>query len=173
MRVGTKSLLFGVHSVIIHPTVVLIAWYSIYHTWPNWRELVCIIIHDWGYWGCSTMDGDDGSIHPIWAARKVLRRGWDLYYCALCLYHSRHLAKRYDKPVSKLYYADKLSFCYTPWWVYIPLGLLTGEIREYREQTDKVELTHPDWSWRAWYEAVSPAMRKLSEHPDNIQYLHP
>lgn len=62
MKTGTKSLLFGVHQFIWHPLTVLLAWIKLYG-WPAWEELVCIIIHDWGYWGKSNMDGElDGSI---------------------------------------------------------------------------------------------------------------
>ncbi|MCK5235828.1 MAG: hypothetical protein KAR06_02490, partial [Deltaproteobacteria bacterium] len=60
--VGTKSLLFGVHQFIWHPITVLIAWCKLYG-WPTWPELVCIIVHDWGYWGKPNMDGPEGEKH--------------------------------------------------------------------------------------------------------------
>lgn len=48
-----------------------------------------------------------------------------------CLYHSRFYAKRDNKPYSKLCVADKLAIALTPWWIYLPLVNLTGEIHEY------------------------------------------
>jgi len=26
----------------------------------DWKEIICIFIHDWGYWFCADMDGEDG-----------------------------------------------------------------------------------------------------------------
>ena len=69
MQVGTKSLLFGVHQIFWHPLTVTLAWKELYKTWPSWKEFVCIFIHDWGYWGCPNMDGEEGENHPVWAAK--------------------------------------------------------------------------------------------------------
>ena len=89
MRIGTRSLLFGVHQLVWHPVVVMLAWRNLYGQWPNWQELVCIIIHDWGYWGCPNMDGPEGENHPWWAARQA-DRWFGEEFKKLCLYHSRH-----------------------------------------------------------------------------------
>lgn len=49
------------------------------------------------------------------------------------LYHSRYYAKKYGANPSKLCFADKLSFCVTPRWLYLPMVNATGEIKEYLE----------------------------------------
>ena len=47
------------------------------------------------------------------------------------LYHSRYYAKKNNAYPSKLCFADKLSFCLTPRWLYLPMVNATGEIKEY------------------------------------------
>lgn len=49
LTLGTKTLLFGVHQIFIHTIMVTWAWRRLYKSWPNWREFVCICIHDIGY----------------------------------------------------------------------------------------------------------------------------
>lgn len=49
------------------------------------------------------------------------------------LYHSRFLSKRYETEPSPLCWADKLAFALTPWWLYLPMTLMTGEIYEYQQ----------------------------------------
>lgn len=142
MRVGTKSLLFGVHNIIWHPVTVIRAWRELYGTWPNWKELVCIVIHDWGYWGSPNMDGPEGEDHPEFGAHfaKNWLDGWsnpfsladeDWHYYGMCLYHSRHYARRGGKEPSKLCWADKLSIKYDPRWFYLLRARLSGELTEY------------------------------------------
>ena len=60
MKMGTKSLLFGVHQFFIHPLMVLLAWIVLYRSFPGLKELVCIFIHDWGYWGKADLKGEEG-----------------------------------------------------------------------------------------------------------------
>lgn len=176
MQVGTKSLLVGAHQFCLHPLTVVIAWRALYGKWPTWRELVCIIVHDFGYWGCKSMDGEDGCRHPLKGAWMVT--GWfDQYdspanYYQLCLYHSRHWAAALQKPVSRLYYADKLSFSYIPWWVYVPLTLLSGELWEYRQQTAAAGITYPGCAHREWHAVVRKGMIALSKDPTAVPYLH-
>ena len=148
MRVGTKSLLVGVHNIVWHPVTVILAWRELYGTWPNWKELVCIVIHDWGYWGSPNMDGPEGEDHPEFAAelahRWLDKKGEDVgdgfvidcsdefwEYWLLCLYHSRHYARRDDEEPSKLCWADKLSIKYDPRWFYLLRAQLSGELEEY------------------------------------------
>lgn len=137
MNIGTKSLLFGAHQVIIHPVFVLIAWIKLYRSFPNWQELICIIIHDWGYWGKPNMDGEEGEGHPIWAGywvRTYFRRKEAVYYQNLCWFHSRFLAKRYNTKPSKLCLPDKLGVALMPAWLWIGLCNLTGELDEYKSK---------------------------------------
>ncbi len=165
--VGTKSLLFGVHQFLLHPYCVLRAWIELYG-WPSWRELVCIIIHDWGYWGRPNMDGPEGERHPLWAAHRAYR--WfdgpfsssneEDYYRKLCLYHSRHFARRDNADPSTLCWADKLSIKYAPTWLYLLLANLSGEIEEYREKNAHVFPLEK--SNREWHEWVKAGMIKMA-----------
>jgi hypothetical protein len=133
MKTGTKSLLFGCHQFVLHPIFVLWAWIKLYD-WPNWKELICIIIHDWGYWGCGNMDDKNGENHPWFAAvwaREFLDTVNTSRYFWLCLLHSRFLAKRAGNQPSKLCWADKLGTALMPVWLWVCLGTLSGEINEY------------------------------------------
>ena len=128
--VGRRSLLFGVHQFLWHPWTVYQAWRRLYGR-PNWREAVCIVIHDWGYWFAPNIDGPEGQRHPEWGAR-IARRWLGDAYGDLVLYHSRHYARLHGKAPSKLCWADKLSILYEPKWFYLLRATLSGEIREYR-----------------------------------------
>lgn len=174
MQVGTKSLLIGAHQFIWHPATVLAAWIELYGI-PNWKELVCIIIHDWGYWGSPNMDGKEGSKHPMYAAliaAEYLDETKELTYIdslgipqsakipvetdpsklyyLLCLHHSRHYAHAMGCEPSKLCWADKLAVKYEPWWLYLPRVILSGEIHEYRKLAHEygectLEKSHVEW----------------------------
>lgn len=147
MKTGTKSLLFGCHQFLIHPLFVLWAWVKLYG-WPNWKELLCIVIHDWGYWGCPNMDDEEGEKHPEWAAIKaynylggctIEKFGFKLRryhpearkYKKLCLYHSRFYARKHRELPSKLCWADKLGTAIMPAWLWVWTGRLSGELQEY------------------------------------------
>jgi len=159
MKTGTKSILFGVHQFIWHPITVLLAWRSIFRRWPTWKELVCIVIHDWGYWGCPNMDGAEGERHPE-LGFKIALELFDADHAYLCLYHSRHYARRAGAEASRLCWADKLSIVYDPWWFYLPRAWLSGELLEYRREAAKVGLlpitaTHREWfAWARNYLAM-------------------
>jgi hypothetical protein len=158
MKTGTKSLLFGVHQFIWHPITVYIAWIWINKSLPNWKETVCIIIHDWGYWGKDNMDDEEGEKHPEWAANWA-RKHLDIHiknwfypkqneYYELCLFHSRHLARYYNAKPSRLCWPDKLSIIFEPWWLYLPRAWATGELYEYREQAKAfipLSASHREW----------------------------
>ncbi len=64
--------------------------------------------------------------------------------------HSRYLAKRYGMRPSALCMADKLAIALTPWWLYIPMTVLTGEIYEYRA----ADRRKAGWSHRRWYKRL-------------------
>ena len=91
MNVGTRSLLFGIHQFIWHPIVVWRAWKYLYGR-PTWKEIVCIIIHDWGYWGKPNLDGPEGVEHPLHGANLAMRWFGDRYW-NLCAGHSRSYIK--------------------------------------------------------------------------------
>jgi hypothetical protein len=160
MKVGTKSILFGVHQFIWHPITVLIAWWKLYGR-PNWPEFVCIIIHDWGYWGKSNMDGEEGESHPELAC--LLTSKWfgiRSEYGRLCLLHSRHYARLSNQEPSKLCWADKLSIKYDPWWFYLPRAILSGEIKEYRKSAADSGHTPIDRTHREWFKWVKEYLSK-------------
>jgi len=148
MRVGTKSLLFGVHQFIWHPFTVYLAWTEKYGR-PTLKETLCIIVHDWGYWGMPNMDGEEGVKHPdrgALIAKKLL--GED--YFMMCIAHSRDYSKRYGVEPSKLCWADKLSIKYDPKWFYLLRARLSGELKEYRSRSHRegeVHITEPDSVW--------------------------
>ena len=141
MKVGTKSLLFGVHQFILHPLAVLVCWRRLYGR-HRWWEVICIVVHDWGYWGCNSMNGEDGARHPEFggqvAYQLVLWLGNNIIgaFMARDLVegHSRTYARLQDIPVGRMCAADKLASALWPWWVYLPLARLSGELAEYREE---------------------------------------
>lgn len=142
MKIGTKSVLFGVHQFAIHPLTVLLAWRKLYRRWPNWWELIAIVLHDTpGYYGCADIDGVEGKHHPErgahWAAYisgaicyHVGRHDWDLFFFTAC--HSRDWAAIHRTPVSPLYCADKFSIFYDPEWCYLLRARLSGELTEFK-----------------------------------------
>jgi len=148
MKIGTRSVLYGAHQFIIHPLFVLAAWIKLYGC-PTWRELIAIIIHDWGYWGSPNMDGPEGEEHPAWAAAKLHKLG-DKWYRFEgkrrsgkiawlragneVLYHSRFWAKKHGAEPSRLCWADKLGTAWYPTFLWCFLTRLTGEIHEYMDQ---------------------------------------
>lgn len=150
MKLGTKSLLFGVHQFAWHPITVWLAWRALYNETPTWRETVCIVIHDWGYWGSADMDGKEGEQHP-YAGAAIADRLFGPAYRDLVLRHSRSLCKMIGAEPSKLCWADKFSMLYDPSWFYLFRARATGEIREYRVKAVRyIPLSVPDRHWLAW-----------------------
>jgi hypothetical protein len=141
MKIGTKSLLFGGHQFILHPAFVFVAWIRLYKSLPNWKETICIVIHDWGYWGKPNMDGAEGEQHPIWAGAWA-EKHLGPQYLELCRYHSRFLARQHDCEVSKLCLADKYGVALMPIWLWVLLCMATGEINEYMSDA-KYEINKP------------------------------
>lgn len=134
MRIGTKTLLFGNHLWWLHPLFVYMAWLKLYKQLPNWHEIICIIIHDWGYWGKPNLDGKEGEEHPQWAARWS-QNHLGRYYADLCDYHSRFRARKFGEKPSKLCLADKLGVALMPTYLWVFLGWLSGETKEYMTET--------------------------------------
>lgn len=168
MRVGTKSILFGVHAFWWHPLTVALAWRRLYHKWPTRYEWCAIFCHDLGYWGCPNMDGMEGRLHPKrgaklagkFAAKLVEWSGgsWilatakacDIYW--LSLYHSREFARVNQVKPSGLCWADKFCCFYDPPWFYLLRAHLSGEIYEFRANANEhipAEFTFRDWY--CWY----------------------
>ena len=131
MNLGTKTLLFGVHQIIIHPIFVTVAWIRLYKSFPTWKEMFCIIIHDWGYWGKPNLKDADGDRHPEYGAEiagRLLGPEWKDFV----LGHSSFYMARYGVERSKLFAPDKYWHCMVPLWVYKALAVPTGEFKHYR-----------------------------------------
>ena len=63
MRVGTKSILFGVHSMFLHPVFVAAAWWRLYGFPCDPRLWFAFALHDAGYFGRGSMEGPEGETH--------------------------------------------------------------------------------------------------------------
>lgn len=165
LSVGTKSLLFGVHMFWWHPVTVWWAWRKLYGEWPTWRECVCILVHDWGYFGCRNMDGPEGQNHTELGARLA---GWFFgpRYYDLVRWHSRHLSKLHGVRESKLCWPDKTSMLHDPFWFYIIRARLSGEIHEYRQNADT--RNGPDWcplgaTDKDWHTGLKTRLAAMAE----------
>jgi hypothetical protein len=185
MKTGTKSVLIGAHQIIIHTITVFLAWCELYG-FPNWKEFICILLHDIGYVGLSNIDGWEGVRHPDYSAAFIAglfgeqiqktESGSEPYiftgtYSQLVLYHSRNAAARFNATPSKLCWADKLSVKYDPWWLYLPRVIISGEIEEFRElanQFGEIPLSKTNREWYRW--AQARMIRKAYSQDARIAY---
>lgn len=162
MKVGTKSLLFGVHQFLWHPLTVALAWRRRYNKWPTFFESIAIFVHDWGYWGCADMDGKEGKQHPKKGADimvPIIRRfggtwqeAYEYYW--LVLGHSRWMAKKCEEEPSRLCNPDKESVLFDPRWFYLLRATLSGEIKEYKSiaiRSDKISPFATNREWFDWF----------------------
>ena len=172
MKVGTKSLLLGAHQFILHPIALFIAWWRLFGFPWDPRLWVAFVVHDWGYWGKSSMDGEDGKLHPElggWIMHNLFDSGefglrcptafrspsgrceptawrWDCnYWGRFTKLHSRSYAKLTGFHESRLCHADKLAAVLWPAWLYVTLTRLTGEIHEYMQNAKQRVADHPEW----------------------------
>ena len=160
MKIGTLSVLVGVHQFLWHPITVVLAWRKLYHRWPTWWETIAIICHDLGYVGKPNMDGPEGEKHPEFGAwltyEIVFYLGHDVALAEqarlFSLLHSRYYSASHGMEPSLLCWADKLSIWYDPRWFYLLRAKLSGEIREYRTNAIKyVPKWVPDGFWFDWH----------------------
>ena len=130
MKVGTKSVIFGAHCILIHPFFVAWAWWKLYGFSADPRLWAAFFLHDMGYLGKPNMDGLEGEQHVVLGGQII---GWlfGTKWREFVLCHSRHWAKRLGKRYSKLCVADKLAFVMTPAWIYLPMARASGELAEY------------------------------------------
>ena len=139
MRVGTKSVIFGVHAILVHPFFVAYAWSRLFGFPWDPRLWVAFLVHDLGYICKANMESSEGQQHVVLGGRIM---GWlfgpEWRDFTLC--HSRHWAERVGKKYSKLCLADKLAFVLTPAWLYLPMARLSGELYEYMRVSGERQL---------------------------------
>lgn len=137
--------------------MVLVAWIRLYRKLPGFWEFICILIHDWGYWGKDNLDGEEGEDHPRFAAELIHAITGNHYYWELCMFHSRFQAQKYRGDPSKLCLADKWGVAMLPTCVWVIMGRWTGEIEEYRSNK-KYEIFQQsrksDYAWFNDYKAI-------------------
>jgi hypothetical protein len=132
MTVGTRSVMYGVHCLLIHPFFVAKAWWALYGAPRDIRLIISFILHDIGYLGCRNMEGAEGQAHVELGARIMVRlfgNEWGEF----CRRHSRYYSRAHGLEVSRLCIADKLAFVITPAWLYLPMARASGELWEYME----------------------------------------
>jgi hypothetical protein len=175
VRVGTKSLIFGVHQFAWHPWTVARAWRHLYGHWPTWREAVCIAVHDWGYWGSPNINGPEGEWHPV-AGAAIAGRLFDRHYHQdLCLYHSRHYARAVGVEPSALCWPDKQSLMFDPPWFYLFRARLSGELAEHRQTAATAGVVPLSASDTEWLAVMHQRFHKLVQERrgDAISYDNP
>ncbi|WP_156133229.1 hypothetical protein [Lacinutrix sp. Hel_I_90] len=170
MKIGTKSVLFGAHCFFLHPFFVARAWTKLYGFPLDPRLWIAFFVHDLGYLGKPNMDGEEGETHVELGAKimRIFGKKW----ADFSMYHSRYYAKKHGAKPSKLCFADKLSFCYTPMWLYLPMVNATGEIKEYLKNAKKAETEHwkPVEGQKIWHAQLCEYMQKwVEEHKDGSE----
>jgi hypothetical protein len=167
--IGTRSVLYGAHCFFLHPWFVARAWTHLYGFPYDPRLWVAFFVHDLGYFGKPNMDGPEGETHVEFGA-NIMKFLFGKKWGDFCLYHSRYYAKKNGEQPSKLCFADKLSFVYTPKWLYIPMVKFSEEIYEYLENGKTADSGH----WKAtgddinvWYDQLNIYMKTwVNEHKD-------
>jgi hypothetical protein len=131
MRIGTRSLLYGIHAFYLHPWFVAWAWWRLYGFPTSFPLWVAFFVHDLGYLGKPNLDGVEGESHPALGGR-IMARLFGPEWGEFTLCHSRHYASLRGRNFSQLCVADKLASLLYPRWLYLTLARLTGEMAEYR-----------------------------------------
>lgn len=170
MKIGTKSLLFGAHNIIIHPVLVFIAWWRLYGFPFDPRLWIAFLVHDWGYFGKSDMDGSEGETHVELGARimRIFGRRWEEF----ARHHSRYYSRRDGVQPSQLCYADKLALCCEWPRFYLFRTRITGELCEYMALSEvggkyscKEYMTRMIDTPQSWFSAVRCfTLRYVAEH---------
>lgn len=149
MKLGTKSLLFGVHQFLLHPLFLAVAWTKLYGFPLDPRLWVAFFVHDLGYWGKADMDGDAGQTHPELGGR-IMAQLFGKEWGDFTRLHSRYYAKREGREPSPLCAADKLVLAVTPTWLYLLQVQASGEAREYLQLAARHNFYSGD-SVREWH----------------------
>lgn len=194
MKIGTKSVLFGIHQFAIHPWFVAWGWWKLYgfrrielrrsyELGGRWRITstsilsprlwLAFFVHDVGYIGKPNMDGAEGETHPEVGA-KIMRVICGDAWGDFVLTHSRYYAKRLGIGVSALCMADKLAFMLTPKRLYLWLANRTGEIHEYMPHSSRwpelsalIAQGREREAQSLWWDGVAEYMHAwIEEHKD-------
>jgi hypothetical protein len=146
---GTRSLLFGAHQFVIHPLILAYSWYKLFGFPLDIRLWFCFFLHDVGYLGKINMDGLSGKTHPELGA-KIITFLFGEKWGKFCKYHSRDIAKRDKKQISKLCLADKMAIYYTPICMYNK-DELCEYIKNWNDEIltckDAIKVKH---DWKEW-----------------------
>ena len=159
MQVGTKSILFGVHSMFLHPVFVAAAWWRLYGFPCDPRLWFAFALHDAGYFGRGSMEGPEGETHVELGA-KIMGALFGTEWEDFCLRHSRYYARARGLRISKLCVADKLAFVLTPPWLYLPLARASGELWEYIERSKERQAGSEYFTSEEWVQVNSQNPRE-------------
>jgi len=172
MRIGTRTLLFGVHQFLWHPFTIWRAWRWLYGRNPKWWQCIAIFCHDLGYAGKPNLDGPEGKTHPDGGAALTERlvkfifpftrdTSFNGYYgpsfvASRAAYwfsrlHSREYAKQLGETPSQLCWADKACILFDPPWLYLLRARLSGELAEFKTNAEPHIGKVSDEDWLGWY----------------------
>jgi hypothetical protein len=134
MTVGTRSVVFGVHSIFVHPFFVAAGWWKLYGVPHDARLWLSFALHDIGYFGRSSMEGPEAEAH-VESGARIMGKLFGADWAEFCRRHSRYYARSRGLQISRLCVADKLAFVLTPPWLYLPLARASGELWEYIDRS--------------------------------------
>lgn len=158
MKQGTVSVLWGCHS-LMHSLYVIKAWRRQNKIWPNFRELVCIFLHDIGHLGTNYLDNvfekENHWILGAEVARNLFgEKGYELI-AGHCIYSGR--------PRNKLYYADKMAMYLLPRWYMIWCGKVEPKLH-FTEMSQGMTLGQAVDDWRKKVKANIESGRYEGNH---------
>ena len=169
MTVGTRSVLFGVHSILIHPFFTAAAWWRLYGFPRDVRLWAAFILHDVGYFGRTSVEGFGAEAHVELGAR-IMGKLFDAEWAEFCRRHSRHYARSHGVRVSRLCVADKLAFVLTPPWLYLPLARASGELWQYIERSKESQAGSEYFTAEEWSQVNSPNPREWLKAMQSFTY---
>ena len=163
MKIGTRTILFGVHQFLWHPFTVWRAWRWLYGSNPTWWQFIAMFLHDVGYCGLPDLDGAMGKTHPRGGAvlssmivsciARLFKLGpsYEISAYWFSLLHSRDLAYATDQEPSRLCWADKACILFDPPWFYLLRARLAGELPEFKHHAEPMIGKVADEIWLNWY----------------------
>lgn len=135
MTEGTRSLLIGCHSFIMHPLMVIKAWRWWFGHWPKPWQIICIVVHDWGVAGRQYLSNNNAK-YGHWMLGAVIAK--KLFGDKGSAFVAGHTPESSEQGWvrSDLWYADKASWLVAPlWWLWLNYRL------------EKFQVSHPH-QWR-------------------------